>query len=160
MTKDNYKVVADNRRARFDYFIKETLEAGIMLTGTEVKSLREGRGSIKESHAGEKNGELFLMNAHIDAYVDMKSIPRNGLESFSLKGKSATVCLAPLKKKGLPLFHFKYTSTTEALQKCCLALQLERNSTIRENRKRNVTGNAINPVYCVTRDDSVNPKQF
>ena len=57
--------VAQNRRARFDYNIIDTLEAGIMLTGTEVKSLRLGRASIGESFAGERNNELFLQNAHI-----------------------------------------------------------------------------------------------
>ena len=60
--------VAQNRRARFDYNIIDTLEAGVMLTGTEVKSLRLGRASIGESFAGERNNELFLQNAHIPEY--------------------------------------------------------------------------------------------
>jgi SsrA-binding protein len=60
--------VAQNRRARFDYFIDETLEAGIVLAGTEVKSLRSGRASITESYAGEQAGELFLVNAFIPEY--------------------------------------------------------------------------------------------
>ncbi len=62
------RVVAQNRRARFDYFIEDSLEAGIVLAGTEVKSLRAGRASIKESHAGEMGGELYLFNAHIPEY--------------------------------------------------------------------------------------------
>lgn len=62
------KVVAQNRRARFDYFIEDTVEAGIMLVGTEVKSLRSGKASIMESYAGEQNGELFLVNAYIPEY--------------------------------------------------------------------------------------------
>lgn len=60
---------AQNRRARFDYFIEDTLEAGIILAGTEVKSLRAGRASINESYAGEQKGELFLFNAHIPEYT-------------------------------------------------------------------------------------------
>lgn len=60
--------VAQNRRARFDYQIEDTLEAGIMLTGSEVKSLRGGRASINESYAGESQGELFLFNVHIPEY--------------------------------------------------------------------------------------------
>ena len=60
--------VARNRRARHDYFIDETLEAGIMLTGSEVKSLREGRASLNESYAGPMEGELYLFNAHIPEY--------------------------------------------------------------------------------------------
>ncbi|MQP66229.1 SsrA-binding protein SmpB [Niveispirillum sp. SYP-B3756] len=62
------KVVAQNRRARFDYFIEDTVEAGIMLVGTEVKSLRSGKASIVESYAGDQNGELFLVNAYIPEY--------------------------------------------------------------------------------------------
>jgi SsrA-binding protein len=62
------RYVAMNRRARHDYFITDTLEAGIMLTGTEVKSLRLGQASIQESFAGGKNGGLFLMNAYIPEY--------------------------------------------------------------------------------------------
>lgn len=62
------KVVAQNRRARFDYFIEDTVEAGIMLLGTEVKSLRSGKASIMESYAGEQSGELFLVNAYIPEY--------------------------------------------------------------------------------------------
>jgi len=63
------RLVAQNRRARFDYFIDETLEAGIMLTGTEVKSLRAGRASIAESYAAPNGGELFLINAYIPEYL-------------------------------------------------------------------------------------------
>ncbi|MBV6632361.1 MAG: SsrA-binding protein SmpB [Alphaproteobacteria bacterium] len=63
------KVVAQNRRARFDYFIDETLEAGIMLTGTEVKSLRFGRASINESYASVEEGELYLINGYIPEYT-------------------------------------------------------------------------------------------
>ena len=63
-----YRVVAENRKARFSYFIDETLEAGIMLAGTEVKSLREGRADISESYASEQDGELFLVNAYIPEY--------------------------------------------------------------------------------------------
>jgi SsrA-binding protein len=62
------RLVAQNRKARHDYLIEETLEAGIMLVGTEVKSLRAGRASINESYAAESGGELYLMNAHIPEY--------------------------------------------------------------------------------------------
>ncbi|WP_366654729.1 SsrA-binding protein SmpB [Fodinicurvata sp. EGI_FJ10296] len=61
-------IVGVNRRARFDYFIDETLEAGIMLAGTEVKALRLGRLNLQDSYAGEMNGELVLINAHIGEY--------------------------------------------------------------------------------------------
>jgi SsrA-binding protein len=61
--------VAENRRARYDYEILDTLEAGIMLTGTEVKSLRTGKAQITESYASPEKGELWLINANIPEYV-------------------------------------------------------------------------------------------
>ncbi|AUG53005.1 SsrA-binding protein SmpB [Thalassospira marina] len=64
----NSKLVAQNRRARFDYFLLETFEAGLALRGTEVKSLREGKGNIQESYAEPKNGEVWLINAYIPEY--------------------------------------------------------------------------------------------
>ena len=65
---DAAKVVADNRRARFDYFIEDVLEAGIMLTGTEVKALREGKATIKEAYCSPENGAIWLINANIPEY--------------------------------------------------------------------------------------------
>jgi SsrA-binding protein len=64
-----YKVVAENRKARFSYAIEQTLEAGIQLTGTEVKSLRQGRASLQDSYAAPQGGEIFLINAHIPEYA-------------------------------------------------------------------------------------------
>ena len=64
------KVVADNRRARFDYEIGEVFEAGLVLTGPEVKSLRAGKATVAESYAGvDRNGELILYNANIPEYL-------------------------------------------------------------------------------------------
>lgn len=64
-TFDKAKTVAENRRARFDYHVEDTFEAGIALTGTEVKSLRFGEGSIAESYAEIRDGEAWLINANI-----------------------------------------------------------------------------------------------
>ena len=63
------RVVARNRKAHHDYFIEDRLEAGLVLTGSEVKSLRQGKCSIVESYAQEKDGELYLRNAHITPYA-------------------------------------------------------------------------------------------
>ncbi|GJD42647.1 SsrA-binding protein [Methylobacterium cerastii] len=65
----NRRIVADNRAARFHYAIEDTLEAGISLTGTEVKSLRSGRATIGEAYAGPSGGDLMLFNAYIPEYV-------------------------------------------------------------------------------------------
>jgi SsrA-binding protein len=62
------KIVCQNRKARHDYFIDEVMEAGVVLLGPEVKSLREGRGSLVDSYARVKKGEVFLYNMHITPY--------------------------------------------------------------------------------------------
>jgi SsrA-binding protein len=63
-----FKTVSENRRARYDYEITDTYEAGLVLTGTEVKSLRTGKATIAESYASAEKGELFLINATIPEY--------------------------------------------------------------------------------------------
>jgi len=65
---DGTKIIAENRKARFSYAIDSTMEAGIILTGSEVKSLRGGKSTIAESYAQAKDGELFLVNAYIPEY--------------------------------------------------------------------------------------------
>jgi SsrA-binding protein len=68
--KPNFKIVADNRRARYDYEIGETFEAGLMLTGTEVKSLRTGKATVAESYAAvDRSGAIILYNANIPEYL-------------------------------------------------------------------------------------------
>src|ERR1700726_4151873 len=68
-TERAFKVVADNRKARFNYEIGDTFEAGIALTGTEVKSLRVGKAAIAEAYADARGGELWLLNANIPEYL-------------------------------------------------------------------------------------------
>ena len=69
----NYKVIAENRRARFDYAIEEDLEVGIVLQGSEVKSLRQGSANIAESYAAVEEGELWLVNCYIAPYAQAKT---------------------------------------------------------------------------------------
>lgn len=68
MSKDNFKLIANNKKARFDYFIEETYEAGIALCGTEVKAVRMGKCSVKEAFIRVEKGELFVYNMHITPY--------------------------------------------------------------------------------------------
>jgi SsrA-binding protein len=68
MAENGKKIIVLNKRARFDYEISETLEAGLVLQGTEVKSLRDGRVSLQDAYADVQNGEVFLLNAHINPY--------------------------------------------------------------------------------------------
>eukprot|EP01012_Entosiphon_sulcatum_P058039 TRINITY_DN81969_c0_g1_i1.p2 TRINITY_DN81969_c0_g1~~TRINITY_DN81969_c0_g1_i1.p2 ORF type:complete len:158 (-),score=32.93 TRINITY_DN81969_c0_g1_i1:16-489(-) len=67
---ERYRLAADNRKARFNYEIKETIEAGLALQGTEVKSLRGGRATIGESYAGPMGDELWLFNSYIPEYLE------------------------------------------------------------------------------------------
>ena len=71
----NFKLVAENRRARHDYAIEDDLECGIVLHGSEVKSLRNGKANIAESYAAIEDGELWLINGYIPAYAQAKSFP-------------------------------------------------------------------------------------
>lgn len=68
MKKKGIKSLATNRKARYEYFIEDTVEAGIVLTGTEVKSMRQGKVNIKESYASIENGEVFISGMHISPY--------------------------------------------------------------------------------------------
>ena len=68
------KIICLNRKASFNYFFIELLEAGIVLQGSEVKSLRDGKGSIADSYAVDNNGELFLVNSHIPFTVNLHII--------------------------------------------------------------------------------------
>ncbi len=68
MAKDSIKMIANNKKARFDYFIEDTYEAGISLHGTEVKSLRMGKCSIKEAFIRIENGEVYVYGMHISPY--------------------------------------------------------------------------------------------
>ena len=69
----NYKVIAENRRARFDYAIESDLECGVVLLGSEVKSLRNGGSNIAESYAQIENGELWLVNSYVAPYEQAKT---------------------------------------------------------------------------------------
>ena len=69
----NTKIAAENRKARHNYFIEDEMEVGIMLEGSEVKSLREGRAQIAESYANVEDGELWLINSYIPAYDKAKT---------------------------------------------------------------------------------------
>jgi len=73
----NFKVVAENRKARYNYAIEDDLECGIVLEGSEVKSLREGHANIAESYATVDNGELWLVNSYFPAYEQAKSFPHD-----------------------------------------------------------------------------------
>ncbi|NMA04315.1 MAG: SsrA-binding protein SmpB [Clostridiales bacterium] len=84
MTGKKRKIVSTNRKARHDYFIEETYEAGIALVGTEVKSIRQGKISIKDGYAQVENGEVFLYNVHISPYEQGNIFNRDPLRARKL----------------------------------------------------------------------------
>tara|TARA_B100000586_G_scaffold259437_1_gene224857 strand:- start:1077 stop:1547 length:471 start_codon:yes stop_codon:yes gene_type:complete len=69
-TKSGLKIISNNRKAKFNYFFTEFLEAGIVLYSSEVKSLRDGRANISESYAFDNKGEIYLVNSHIPSYKE------------------------------------------------------------------------------------------
>jgi SsrA-binding protein len=102
---DKRKVVAENRRARYDYFVEDRLEAGIQLTGTEVKSLRQGEGSIAESYATADGEEVWLINSHIPEYSHGNRLnhqPRRP-RKLLLKGREIAKLQGAVTRQGLTL---------------------------------------------------------
>ena len=102
---DKKKVVAENRRARFDYFVDDRIEAGIELTGTEVKSLRVGEGSIAESYANVEGEEVWLINSSIPEYSHgnrMNHSPRRP-RKLLLKSREIAKLQGAVTRQGLTL---------------------------------------------------------
>ncbi|MBV8167911.1 MAG: SsrA-binding protein SmpB [Alphaproteobacteria bacterium] len=99
------RYVAQNRRARYDYLISDTLEAGIMLAGSEVKTLRLGQASIAESYAGERGGELFLFNAYIPVYKPANRFNHEERRARKLlvHKKQRDKLLGSIKREGITL---------------------------------------------------------
>jgi len=102
---DGTKIVADNRKARYSYAIESTIEAGLMLTGSEVKSLRTGNATIGEAYAHAKDGELFLVNAYIPEYLMANRFnhePRRSRKVLVHK-REATKLAAAIQREGMTL---------------------------------------------------------
>ena len=96
------EVVAQNRKARFDYFIEETFEAGLQLTGTEVKSLRGGRSTIAESYVTEDGGEAWLVNADIPEYASGNRFnhERKRARKLLLHKRQINVLIGAIQREG------------------------------------------------------------
>ncbi|MBN1254022.1 MAG: SsrA-binding protein SmpB [Deltaproteobacteria bacterium] len=99
------KIIAQNRKARHNYFIEETYEAGMVLQGTEVKALREGRVNLKDGYARIKDGEIFLMDVHISPYAFGNRFNHDPLRprKLLLQGKEIQRLIGKVKEKGFSL---------------------------------------------------------
>src|SRR6202163_2768158 len=120
----NARVVADNRKARFNYEIGDTFEAGIALTGTEVKSLRQGKAAIAESYADSRGREIWLVNANIPEYLQANRFnhapkrPRKLL----LHKKQINKLIGAVEREGMTLIPLKLYFNEQGRAKIELAL--------------------------------------
>jgi SsrA-binding protein len=107
--EDGFKIIADNRKARYAYAIEDTLEAGIMLVGSEVKSLRSGKTTIGEAYAHAKDGELWLVNSYIPEYAKASRFnhePKRTRKLLVHKREAAKLAAA-IQREGMTLIPLK-----------------------------------------------------
>jgi SsrA-binding protein len=121
--RDTDRFAAQNRRARHDYLIQDTLEAGLVLVGTEVKMLRQGQASINESYAAARDGELFLVGAHIPEYKSARQNHEPGRpRKLLLHRKERNKLMGLIKREGMTLVPLGIYFNARGLAKCELGL--------------------------------------
>jgi len=121
---DNRKVIALNRKARHNYEIEDTFEAGIMLTGSEVKSLRVGKANIAESYASDEDGAIYLINSYIPEYNQAGRFnhePRRH-RKLLLHAKEVSRLLGSIQRDGMTLIPLKLYFNKRGLAKVELGL--------------------------------------
>jgi SsrA-binding protein len=127
---DKAKTVAENRRARFDYYIEDVFEAGIALTGTEVKSLRFGQGSIAESYAEVKHGEVWLVNSNVPEFShgNRYNHEPKRLRKLLLKEREIAKFHGAVERKGMTLVPLSIYFNSRGRAKVELALAKGKNA--------------------------------
>ncbi|MEZ2129093.1 MULTISPECIES: SsrA-binding protein SmpB [unclassified Sinorhizobium] len=118
------KIVAENRKARFNYEIIDTYEAGLVLKGTEVKSLREGKANIAESYASDEDGEIWLINSYLPEYLQANRFnhePRRR-RKLLLSGREISRLRAAVNREGMTLIPMKIYFNDRGRAKLELAL--------------------------------------
>jgi len=121
---DRRRAVAENRKARHNYLIEDTFEAGLMLVGTEVKSLRKGTANIAESYASDEGGELFLLNAYIPEYAEASRFnhePRRP-RKLLLHRKQINKLMMGIQRDGMTIVPLKLYFNDRGIAKLELAL--------------------------------------
>jgi SsrA-binding protein len=123
-SSDNFRVVAQNRRARFNYHLEENFEAGIALTGSEVKSLRAGKATIAESYADARGGEIWLVNATIPEYVQAGRFnhPPKRLRRLLLHRRQINKLIGAVEREGMTLVPLRLYFNERGRAKVELAL--------------------------------------
>ena len=111
--QDGHKIIARNKRARHDYQIIDTWEAGIVLTGTEVKSLRDGKANLTDAYGIFNGGEVYLLNLHISPYEQGNRFNHEPTEraSCSSTARKSAISLAPSSARGSRWFRSSCTSS-------------------------------------------------
>lgn len=120
----NNKTVAENRKARFSYEVIDTVEAGLMLTGTEVKSLREGKANIQESYASVEGGEIWLINSYLPEYLQGNRFnhePRRRRKLLLNKREMARMAQA-VEREGMTMVPLKIYFNDRGRAKLLLAI--------------------------------------
>ncbi len=109
MSENKEKIIASNRKARHDYHVIDTMETGIVLTGTEVKSLREGKANLKDSYARVQNEEVYLYNTHISPYSEGSYNNHEPLRQrkLLLHKKEIRKLIGKVQEKGLTMVPLK-----------------------------------------------------
>ena len=103
------KIVCNNRKARFNYFFHELIEAGIVLKGSEVKSLRDGKSNITDAYASDNNGEIYLINSHIPLYKESSYNNHNprDMRKLLLSRKEINKLIGKINREGLTIIPTK-----------------------------------------------------
>ena len=133
------KIVADNRKARYSYAIESTIEAGLVLTGSEVKSLRTGKATIAESYAHAKDGEVFLVNSYIPEYRMANRLnhePRR-VRKLLVRKSEAQKLSAAVQRQGMTLDPLKLYFNRKGIAK--IELGIARGKKIHDKRQTEKT---------------------
>jgi len=146
--------IAINRKARHDYFVDETFEAGLVLTGSEVKSLRDGRANLKDSFARFHGSELVLMNVHISPYDPASRQNHEATRSRKLlmHRRELDRLMGKLREKGLTLIPLRLYFNARGRAKVELGLahgkrQYDKRQTIKEREARRETARALRSAH-------------
>ena len=129
------RIVAENRRARHIYFLDKEVEAGLVLTGTEVKSLRAGQASLDQSHAGERDGELYLFNAYIGEYKqgNRENHEPRRVRKILLHRREMGKWLEAVRREGMTIAPLRLYFNDRGVAK--LTLALARGKKLRDKRQ-------------------------
>jgi len=119
-----FKIIADNRKARFNYEIRDVYEAGVALTGTEVKSLRQSKATIAEAYADTRDGEIWLLNANIPEYLQASRFnhPPKRPRRLLLHRREINKLIGAVEREGMTLVPLKLYFNAKGRAKIELAL--------------------------------------